>query len=155
MQGMEEIPSCITEHKLSSQWLGNSIHWMLIEIIVFANYTSTLLILMFKSRFDTIGMDQSGQFEPYYLQRMINHIISRIPFEKFRNKNKFVKFWQDNEENIDVIGTKIRIILSKEDCEDLYDKWYLNDMPYITKEESNEWITTRLVGSITKYKLDV
>ena len=85
---------------------------------------------------------------------MMNEIISSIPFEKYKNKNKFVKFWTNNEEFVDVIGTSIRICLTKDDCEKLYDKWYLNDFPYIKKEEANEWMTTRIVGSITKFKLD-
>ena len=85
----------------------------------------------------------------------MNIIISCIPFEHFKNKNKFVKFWSDNEEFIDIIGTQIRIKLSKDDCEDLYDKWYFDDMPYISKELSNKWMQTRLVGQITKHKLDM
>ena len=106
------MPTCISDEKVVSQWMGTSVDWMLIEIILFANYTATLLILMAKSRFDTIGMDQSGQFEPYYLQLMMNYILSEIPYEKFKNKAKFVKFFTNNEENIDVIGTQIRIVLS-------------------------------------------
>ena len=84
----------------------------------------------------------------------MNEIISNIPFERYKNKHKFVKFWKDNEEGVDVIGTSVKICLSQEDCEKLYDKWYLNDLPYITKEEANHWMTTRIVGSITKHKLD-
>ena len=66
--------------------------------------------------------------------------MSNIPFEKYRNKAKFVKFWSDNEENIDVIGTQIRIKLSSEDCDILYDKWYLNDLPFIEKDQAMEWV---------------
>ena len=58
--GMNVIPECIIDRNLAKSWLGNSIEWMLIGDIVFGTYTATLIILMLKSRFDTIGMDQSG-----------------------------------------------------------------------------------------------
>ena len=85
---------------------------------------------------------------------MVNEIISSIPFEKSRNKKKFIKFWTNNEEFVDVMGTQIRISLTKEDCENLYEKWYLKDLPYVTKDEALSWLKTRIVGSITKFKLD-
>ena len=42
---------------------------------------------------------------------MVNEIIASIPFEKSKNKKKFIKFWTNNEENVDVVGTQIRISL--------------------------------------------
>ena len=65
---------------------------------------------------------------------MLNEIISNIPFRSYKSKQKFVKHWKDNEEFVDVIGTQIRIKMSAEDCEEMYDKWYLNEMPYVSKE---------------------
>ena len=127
---------------------------MLIELLIFAFYTFTLLILMFKSRFSTIGQDQSGQFEPYFIGKIVNEIIKSIPFEKFKNKDKFVKFWTNNPETIDVIGADIQIKLSEEDCNQLYQKWYLKEYPYIKQENATEWLNTRLIGKITKFKLD-
>ena len=131
---MMVMPPCVQNHHDAKKWLANSVEWMQIECLVFAFYTATLLILMFKSRFSTIGMDQSGQFEPFYIQKMMNEIISNIPFRSYRNKTKFVKHWQNNEEFVDVIGTQIRIKMSAQDCEEVYDKWYLNEMPFVTQE---------------------
>lgn len=85
-----ELPPCLSNLDNQRAWLGRSIEWFVIEIFVFLFYTLTMLILMAKSRFATIGMDQSGQFEPYYLQRVVNQIISNIPFERYSKKEKFV-----------------------------------------------------------------
>ena len=45
--------------------------------------------------------------------------------------------------------------MTEEDCKTMYDKWYLNDKPYITKEESSDWLNNKIAGNITKYKLDM
>ena len=56
----EVVPPCVKDPLEAKEWLANSVEWMLIETLIFAIYTATLLFLMMKSRFTTIGMDQSG-----------------------------------------------------------------------------------------------
>jgi len=48
------------------------IDWFFIEILVFMAYILTLVILMGKSRFYSVGMDNSKIFEPTYMDRMAN-----------------------------------------------------------------------------------
>ena len=54
------------------------IDWFLIEFLVFMAYILTLVILMGKSRFYSVGMDNSKMFEPTYMDRMANLIAKTI-----------------------------------------------------------------------------
>ena len=48
VEGMNILPPCVIDHE---PYLGKSIVWMMVEVLIFAFYTATLLILMMKSRF--------------------------------------------------------------------------------------------------------
>ena len=37
----------------------------------------------------------------------------------------------------------------------MYDKWYLNEMPFLSQDQAKDWLNTRIVGNISKYKLDM
>lgn len=77
----KSLPECITNLQLNKSVTKNSIYWLQIECLVATGYIFTMMLLMFKSRFTLIGIDQSGQFESIYLKRMCNKIIESIPFE--------------------------------------------------------------------------
>ena len=44
--------------------------------------------------------------------------------------------------------------LTKDDCFKFFDIWYLNDTEFVSKEDSSNWIKTRITGKITKQMLD-
>ena len=71
---MEHYISLNTIH----QWSGGSIEWLVMEFMVYCLYVFTLFILILKSRFCKIGIDQSYQFEPTYLAYMANKIIDNL-----------------------------------------------------------------------------
>ena len=62
-------------------WAGNMIDWFLIEFIVFMAYILTLVILMAKGRFYSVGMDNSKMFEPTYMDMMANLVAKTIPID--------------------------------------------------------------------------
>jgi hypothetical protein len=55
-----DIPDCIKDNTVNSDVVYNSIYWLEIEIMVAMTYLFTMMILMLKSRFTLIGIDQSG-----------------------------------------------------------------------------------------------
>ena len=65
-------PDCLVYKSKFKEWSFNSLEWMIIELMVFVFYLTTMIILLIKSRFTKVGVDQSGQFEPIYLQKMID-----------------------------------------------------------------------------------
>ena len=44
--------------------------------------------------------------------------------------------------------------LTKEDCFKFFDIWYLNETEFVSREESTNWINSRIKGNITKKMLD-
>jgi len=52
-------PSCFEDKKLMKQWAGGSIDWVICEIVIFISYVSTLILLIIKSRFFGVGIDQT------------------------------------------------------------------------------------------------
>ena len=63
------------------KWTGGSIEWIVMEFIVYSVYMLTMVILLIKSRWIKIGVDQTKQFEPTYMSMMANAIISAMKFE--------------------------------------------------------------------------
>ena len=55
-----DIPVCITDQGINISVTNNSIHWLFIEILVALVYLFTMMLLMLKSRYTLIGIDQSG-----------------------------------------------------------------------------------------------
>ena len=62
-------------------WAGNTIEWFYFEALIYLTYLGTMMLLLIKSRFSRVGVDQSGQFEPVYLQKMIDMIALNIDFK--------------------------------------------------------------------------
>ena len=56
----DNYPPCAREYDQFILWAGNSKAWLMIEISVFAFYVITFVVLMIKSRFFRVGIDQKG-----------------------------------------------------------------------------------------------
>lgn len=56
-----------TERKMLKQWGEEVEAWIMIEIIIYVSNLFTMMILMIKSRFMSVGVDQQDQFDPFYL----------------------------------------------------------------------------------------
>ena len=82
----ELFPKCISNPTIRPKVLGRILEWYVIEITVFFAYLFTMLLLMVKSRFKLVGVDQSAQFESFYMSKMANYIINKINFEKHKKK---------------------------------------------------------------------
>lgn len=67
--------------KIESDWAGNMKIWLLIEILVFFSYSLTLIVLLIKSRLMSVGVDQTQQFEPFYLAKLIKKIAYSIDYD--------------------------------------------------------------------------
>jgi len=86
------------------------------EIIVFTFYGMTMVILLIKSKFVTIGIDSSYQFEPAYMSYLANRIVYNINFDmkmNIRSYDETEKYYVDKVRKIPVDGTTIKIKLSK------------------------------------------
>lgn len=60
---------------------GRAFEWILIEVMVFAFFLFSMVILMFKSRFMKVGIDNSAQFEPVYMRILAQKIAESIPLQ--------------------------------------------------------------------------
>ena len=56
----ELFPTCISDLKVRPLVLGRVLEWYALEIVVFFGYLFTMVLLMIKSRFKLVGVDQSG-----------------------------------------------------------------------------------------------
>jgi hypothetical protein len=52
--------------------------WLIVEVFVFGFFLITMLFTMCKSRFISVGMDNSDQFEDMQTSFMVNKIIKNI-----------------------------------------------------------------------------
>jgi hypothetical protein len=77
------VPDCFLDKIKYNEMTGRSLQWFILEIMVFASYTFTMVLLMIKSRFINVGIDQSSQFEPFMMSKMANHIILNADFDVF------------------------------------------------------------------------
>ena len=51
---------------------GKSLEWILMELVVFVFFLMTMVIIMIKSRFTKVGINNSQLFEPLYMCKMAN-----------------------------------------------------------------------------------
>ena len=51
---------------------GKSLEWILIELFVWVFFLMTMVIIMIKSRFTKVGIDNSQLFEGHYMCKMAN-----------------------------------------------------------------------------------
>ena len=52
-------PECLQNKSILKEWAGGCFDWMMLEIIIFTTYASTLILLMIKSRFMSVGNDNT------------------------------------------------------------------------------------------------
>ena len=52
-------PQCMVNRGILTEWAGGTMYWFICEIIVHMTYVSTLIILMAKSRFFSVGIDNT------------------------------------------------------------------------------------------------
>ena len=64
LEPSDTIPPCLTDASLRIEWAGATFEWCLLEIAIYFSYMYTLIVLLVKSRFTVIGVDQTTQFEP-------------------------------------------------------------------------------------------
>ena len=48
-----------------------------------------MVIAMFKSRFTKIGIDQTSQFEPFYMKEMVEKIAKAIDFDFLQERRSY------------------------------------------------------------------
>ena len=59
---------------------GTTVTFIEIEILVYFSYVMTLVILMLKSNFKNIGIDNTDQFEDTYMSYLANIIVRNMVF---------------------------------------------------------------------------
>lgn len=117
---------------------------MLIELLIFATFISTMILLMFKSRFMKIGIDGSGQFEPVYLKILATRIAESINMSiDFADQ-----FYINSERIIQVENVAIKVCLNQDDFKNIQEK------KEIPENDAQNWINRCIVGKITKNELD-
>ena len=68
-------PECLKNRGILTEWAGGTIYWIVCEILIHITYVITLVFLMAKSRFFSVGIDNTQQFQPTYLSFLANYII--------------------------------------------------------------------------------
>ena len=77
-----QMPDCINHFGKNKYYYGHCVEWFYTEGIAFACFHLTLIVLMIKSRFFSIGVNQETQFEENYLALMANAIIHKMKYFK-------------------------------------------------------------------------
>jgi len=75
----------------SQKYEGQVAEWLVIEIMIFLYFTVTMLIIMAKSRFISVGTDNTTQFEPLYMSYMVKRIVSYIDLSAADSEQVFVE----------------------------------------------------------------
>lgn len=127
---------------------GHSFEWMLIEILVFATFLFTMIILMCKSRFYKVGIDGSGQFEPVYMRILAQKIADSIPINIDENNEFTQRYYLNSERIIQVENVAIKVCLNEQDFR------AIEQQEPIKIEDAQAWISRCVVSRITKAELD-
>ena len=114
-----KIPECFYDEHARLEVFGGSKEWIIFELIVAFSFIFTMVLLMMKSRFINIGIDNSYQFEPIYMSYMVNRIINHIEFGFKKSDGMTMQEYQTNvptqiPSRVTVNSTKLRLCLSKE-----------------------------------------
>lgn len=59
-------------------WSGTVIAFSMIEVMIYFSFILTMIILLIKARFQSIGVDNTEQFEETYLSYLLNEIITKL-----------------------------------------------------------------------------
>lgn len=85
--------------------------WLLVEVLMFGFFATTMLFTLCKSRFMSVGMDNSTQFEGIQLSFMVNKIIKNIDVSGMENPEEF---YVDRERVVMLQGIALKICLPSE-----------------------------------------
>lgn len=98
-----EVLPCYSEQNLE-RWLGSSIAWFGIVVLVFFGYMVTMILLMVKTLSgQKVSADNSKMFEPRYLSFLANRLCQT--FMDFCNENFHHGVYEENK----IINRTIRI----------------------------------------------
>ena len=84
-----QTPEYFTNEEMINNWRGKIIPWFLMETLIFVFFGFTMVILLIKSRFMTVGQDSSYQFEPVYMQKMANLIAQEVNVDIHMEKRNY------------------------------------------------------------------
>ena len=155
----EDSDDLINQKIFLLEFTGRSLQWMATEVFVYMFFMGTMVILMVKSRFHKIGVDQGYQFCPPYLCLMANKIINNM-YEDFKFGYKSKNFIQNKyvgiTKSILVFGQPIDIKLNEKFFDIIYDRKveHENMKQILTELEAIEFIKTQIEGKITRIQLD-
>ena len=106
-----------------NKYNGRAFEWILIEVLVFTFFLFSMVILMFKSRFMKVGIDNSAQFEPVYMRILAQKIADSIPL----NIEYAEQFYCGSERIIQVENVAFKICLNKQDYDKIQAKEGITD----------------------------
>ena len=123
---------------------GKAMEWLVIEALVFGFFLVTMLFTMIKSRFMSVGMDNSNQFESTQMSFMVNKIVKNIDLDVANDEQYYV----GKERILMFQGVVLKIGLEKEAYDNLKAG---NPVP---QDKAIEWVKKNIVGNIRKHELD-
>jgi hypothetical protein len=117
-------------------------------------FLATLIITMIKSRFTTVGMDNSDQFEPLKMSFMLDSIIKGIDIQnQFKGDKEMARaYYVGLEKVVMVEGINLKIILSNESFDKIWD--LQKGQKPVEEADAAEWLKNNVVGNISKADLD-
>ena len=128
------------------------------EIVIFMFFILTMIMLMAKSRFKAVGIDNTHQFEPAYMSKLVDKIINHINFdfvEKYNSKSKTKEKWVGKNTSVNVEGKDIILKLSERDYDEACKKAYFGQTEnFVGVDNATDWIYRNVYGQITKEELD-
>ena len=103
---------------------GTSTEWIVIEMLVFGFFIVTMLLLLIKSRYRKIGIDNSGQFEPLYMKYLVDNVTKSVKADIYArgqvNKHDNPEdFYIDKERMVTVEGVSLKVCFTAEDFQTL------------------------------------
>ena len=139
----KDYPPCASDPKMRNLWVGNVQPWFLLEITLASSFVSTMLLLLIKSRFTSIGTEQTDKFDPLYMSLMINKIAESIEFDLDQDHRTFdqtKKFYVNQRRKLRVENTTIKIQITEAGWEEIFMSKVLNEKFLILPENAPRWI---------------
>ena len=136
-------PECLSKQSAFKTWSANVIEWIFMELIVFVLYLSTMVFMLIKSRCFKIGVDQSGQFEAVYIQKMIDKIVLSIDFKMRKSKaeQEIIIKQLGKKTELEVEGIKLKVRIDREECINLKNKLIVETKEgFVEIDKAQEWI---------------
>jgi hypothetical protein len=104
---------------------GTSTEWIVIEMLVFGFFIITMLLLLIKSRYRKIGIDNSGQFEPLYMKYLVDNITNSVKADitargQINKHDNPEDFYIDKERMVTVEGVSLKVCFTAEDFQTLF-----------------------------------